>query len=288
MGRKLLLINVVLLLLVILLGSQVRNQWRAYRREHDLTQMKLETSEKPSKGSPRDNQSEVGPGAPEPGNYTVIFEHNLFSANRIEFEPAEPVAETPSIPPLPGMPILNGVTVVGDKRGAFIQEPRAGAQPQNRTVQVGDVLMNFGKVKEIRTDALVFSWGDATHVVEMFNSDGQKTRGPVAARLQTTIITVGSKRGGPGPASGSGAASVPTAGPTIQIGTVGQAGGAAPVPQGNVGGAAARGGNLTNRATATSPGAAQRQIQPANQQPQNQNYIDTPFGRILRPARRTN
>jgi hypothetical protein len=187
---------------------------------------------------------------------------------------------------MPGMPVLNGVTVVGSKRMAFIQEPRLGNQPQNRTVQVGDSLMSFGKVTEIRSDALVFSWGAETHVVDMINGGGPKVKAPITARLQTTVISVGSS-----PARGAPAASAPpqgggAGGPGVQIGIVGGGGAPGQAPNaGNAGGGAQRPGGIVGGAPAQQR-AGQAQTQQGAQQ--NQSFIETPFGRIARPQRRTN
>lgn len=283
MRRKLMLINAGLLLVVIAVGSTVRKEWRTYRRANNAAGIKAGTTDRTSGSA-----AALAPEAalPQAGSYDLIFERNLFSPNRTEFEPAEPVAESPAVAPMPGMPLLTGVTVIGNRKLAFIQEPRSGAQPQNRTVQVGDSIMNFGKITEIRPDALVFTWGGATHVVEMLNSDASKARGPVAARLQTTVITVGAgKKGAPAPpaAGAPPAGTVPVVGggggPTIQISSVGP--GKAVAASAGRTGTPARGGTAGARSVTGGAGATQTQ-------PQNQGFIDTPFGRVMRPPPRTN
>ncbi|MBI2822076.1 MAG: hypothetical protein HYX74_07605 [Acidobacteria bacterium] len=279
MRRRLFWITGLLLLLVVAAGGVLRTQWREYRRTHGVSPAGARLA--PAAGGEKAAAALERPETPTPeaGEYNAIFERNLFSPSRTEFEPAEVSAEVPATPPLPGMPVLNGVSVVGDKKIAFIQEPRPGANPQSRSVQVGDTVMGFGKIKEIRSDALVFSWGDTTHTVELLGGDASRARTPTVARLQTTVITVGSKAAAP--------AGTPTpvpagASPTIQIGSVGAA--AAP-GQGNIAGGAARGGNIGNRPAAAGTGAAPAQLQTPTQQ-QNPNVIDTPFGRVVRPQRR--
>lgn len=282
MRRKLLLLNAVLLLVAVTLGSMVREEWLNYRRANNAAGIRVEAGETTARSTPLF----VPEAPPQAGNYNPIFERNLFSPNRTEFEPAEAAAETSTAPPMPGMPLLTGVTVIGERKLAFIQEPRVGAQPLNRTVQAGDTIMNFGKITEIRSDALVFTWGGSTHVVEMLSNDAGRARAAVAARLQTTVISIGAGRKGASAAVPAAAGTLPAGvapivggggGPAIQISSVGQGAGQAGATRSNP---AVRGG-------ATSVGAAQRQALPQGQQ-QNPGFIDTPFGRVMRPPPRTN
>ena len=282
MRRRLLWINAGLLLTAVAVGGVVRRQWRDYSRAHPAPKVRVEAPAAPSQ--PPEPEPAPGMSLPQAGNYNPIFERNLFSPNRVEFEPADPVAAAPAVPPMPGMPILNGLSVIGDKKVAFIQEPRPGAQPQSRAVQVGDTIMNFGKIKEIRADALVFTWGDQTQVLEMLNNDGPRARTAIGSRLQTTVITVGGgRRTSPATSGTAAAGAAPVIGasavPTIQIGVLGVGNSAA-------GAAAGVRQNVAQNQQQNQPQSVTQQ-QDQNQN-QNQNYIDTPFGRVARPARRTN
>src|SRR5262245_56446150 len=108
MRRKLLWINLALLVAVIGVGNVVQDQWRIYLRQHTVPKAPAGASgSAASKTAPQP----APPQAPLPqaGNYNLIFERSLFSPNRTEFEPAEPAAAAPAIPPMPGMPILSGI-----------------------------------------------------------------------------------------------------------------------------------------------------------------------------------
>lgn len=285
MKRKLILIDIVLLLLVVLVGAVVRTEWRKYRRSNDVTKIRSGAGAK-LPGNPQQAVNTSTP-LPQAGVYNVVFERNLFCPNRTETMPVTPAALAPPPPPQkPGNPVLVGVTMIGDKKIAFVQEPQAGAAPRSLTVQVGDTLMVHGKVIDIRPDALVYTWpGDVTETIEMDTSP--RTKVGATHVLQTLVVSIGGGKGAKkvaavAPGTQPGGAPAPGAVPTVQIGTVG---GATASATGRTS-ALARTGAASGANAAGTLGTGPGLQQPIPQQyPQNQGYLDTPFGRIQRPRR---
>ncbi len=291
MKRKLILLDIVLLLLVVLVGTVVRTEWRQYRRSNNVTKIR------PGAGAklPANPQQAVNtsPPLPQAGVYNVVFERNLFCPNRTEFMPVSPAAQAPPPPPqMPGKPILVGVTMIDNRKTAFVQEPQTGAAPQSRTVQVGDSLMVHGKVIDIRPDALVFTWpGDVTETIEMGSDASPRFKVAAKQVLQTLVVSIGGGKGAkkvaavaPGPQPGG--AGALGAIPTIQIGTAGGATASAAGIHGRTSGLArtgAAGGANAAGALGNTPGL--RQPIPQQYPQQNPGYMDTPFGRIQRPRR---
>ncbi|HEY3132107.1 MAG TPA: hypothetical protein VGL91_21805 [Acidobacteriota bacterium] len=278
MKRKLILINIILLLLVVVVVTVVRSEWHTYRRTNDVTKIR------PGKAGklPASTQQPINASLPLPqaGVYNVVFERNLFCPNRTETMPVSNVQAPPPPPLMPGKPILVGVTMILDKKIAFIQEPQQGAAPQSRTVQVGDTLMIHGKVTDIRPDALVFTWpGGVTETIEMGSEASPRTKVAVAQVLQTNVVSIGgkgAKKVAAIAATQPGGMPAPGAAPSVQIGTVGGAAGAGRTAAAARTGAA---GSNTMGNSATNPGLRQ----PTS--PQQPGYMDTPFGRIQRPRR---
>jgi hypothetical protein len=282
------LINLVLLVAVLFVGNAVFTEWQSYETQNNVARIRVNKAP-PAKGATTNSlpATQSSYHLQPAGNYNVLFEKNLFSPNRREIEPPEPVADnTPKIPPMQGTPIMTGVSLIGDKRVAYVQEPGQ----QIKTFQVGDAIMGFGRVTEIRNDGMVFTWGEMTHNISI-NERAASVRGPVVGRLAATVIKVGSSKKGGAPASlpPSSATGAP-AGPSIQVSTVGSGAGpagAGVAPQlGNASGAARPG-----MARGSNSQVGQQGIYPnqgiTNQSPQpNAGYLDTPFGRIPRPQRR--
>jgi hypothetical protein len=278
MRRKLVFINIVLLVLVVLVAVLVRSEWRQYRRSNDVTKIRAAAGPKSIQAA---QSSASTPPLPQAGVFNVIFERNLFSPNRSEFEPPEPPPpEAPKTPVMPGKVTLLGVTVIGEKKIAFIQEPQTNAPPQNRSVQVGDSVMGFGKVSEIRPDALAFTWGDVVETVQLFDGDsGPRAKAAAAQVLQTNVVSIaGGKGGKKGATIAPAPPGTPGAAPSIQIATVGGAGLGATGIQGRGTNTMRPGqqGGVGGNAGSINPGLQQ----PALQNPQNQGYTQTPFGRI--------
>lgn len=286
MGRKLLWINLVLLVAVLLLGNLVFDEWRSYEVKNNVARIRVTTPPSTKGTTAIPASTTQASHLQAAGNYNVLFEKNLFSPNRREIEPPEPEVTAPKIPPMPGQPVMTGVSLIGDKKVAYIQEPGQGP----KTVQVGDTIMNFGRVTEIRDDGLVYTWGEMTHNVTLQERQAA-VRGPLVQRMTATVIKIGSsgKKGAgspsmPPPAAG-GAAPV---GPTIQVSTVGGGANTAGMvnPQAGNANGSRLGASRGNPGLSNSQGG---QLYPnqglSNQQP-NSGYVDTPFGRIARPPRR--
>ncbi len=148
MRRKLLLLNLVLLLLTAAAGWQLRREWMAARaREEAVLKRKMQPAPAPP----------VAPMEPAPpvmpAGYAEIAQKMLFVRDR---NPNVIVEAAPAAPPkpMPPQPVLRGVMNLGDGPIAIMAE-KAGAQ--HREYRNGDRVGEF-QVVAIGAQEVVLEW----------------------------------------------------------------------------------------------------------------------------------
>lgn len=193
MGRRLLIVNVLILLGIVALAQYVTGAWRTFEETQNLGSL-LSVA-----GS--DKVKEVTIKVPPPGepplaypNFTVIPERDLFMPERRPAPPPEEV-KVEVAPKLAKNPSLNGVLNSGGKKQALVTVFE-GNNPKgtSRVVGVGDDIQGY-TVAEIADTTLKMRWKDRDEIlIDMFDATPQQ-QAAVAARSASaavTVITIGS------------------------------------------------------------------------------------------------
>jgi hypothetical protein len=190
MGRKIFLLNLVILAAVVMLARQLTYSWQEYERSHSLREV---IGEVPAGGTefeaPR--AMTLGP-AYGPGEYQVIGDRNLFSPERRPemVATAAPPVEQP--PAMPRNPTLNGVSSIGGTRQAILTSYDPTSQVQSRlVVSVGDKVQGW-TVDEIGDSVVKLRWKDHEKVIDMWDAPGPQPQ-QMAGRAEApvTVIRVG-------------------------------------------------------------------------------------------------
>lgn len=165
MARKLLLINLILVLLIAALGMQLVWSWQGFDQEKNIGRIMAEfRSTQPEVGEPLD-----AGGRSAYLDYQLIAEKNLFSSDRQPPQEEGEEAASAAPPPLVPEPILHGTLKIGDTQFATVTKyegtGRRRAQGTKVRVGLGDLVQGY-TVSEISRDAMVLKWNDTEVVIE--------------------------------------------------------------------------------------------------------------------------
>jgi hypothetical protein len=189
MGRRLLLINIAILVGIGLLARHVTTNWQSFQTEHDIE--KIVERVQPGKVIPVDEPSPAEP--PQPfGVFADIPAKDLFAPDRRPQPEGPVVAETP--PPLPRNPSLNGILNNEGKKQALLTVYDAPNNPRGRSrvVSVGDNVQGY-TVTEIGDTSMKMRWKEVEIVVDMFDdAPKQPSPGPPKTIAVVTVVTIGS------------------------------------------------------------------------------------------------
>lgn len=242
MGRKFLVINLLILAGVILLSRYLTSEWRSFEAQNNVQRV-LDQATKTAGPAPN-LESTPQPDSPQPyPDFAVIPEKDLFMAERRPPSP-EAAKEEVKAPEFPKPPALNGVLNQDGKTQVLVSIfDTPNAKGQSRTMSVGDVI-NGWTIAEIKETSFVLRWNDQEKVIDMFDSAPQQ--GPAApqtmARQAPTVITIGSSVSAVETVEASAAAGGSDEKPGLVIGVAGGQG--TNVGQrGGVGGQGAMGGS---------------------------------------------
>ncbi|RPJ60207.1 MAG: hypothetical protein EHM23_11265 [Acidobacteria bacterium] len=192
MGRRLLLVNVLILVGIVVLARYVTNAWREFEDTQNLGSVLGNVR-------PRPQASVEVPPPPEPPqaypNFTIIAEKDLFMPERRPAPPPEDV-KIEQQPKLAKNPSLNGVVNNGGVKQALITVFE-GNNPKgtSRSVSVGDEVQQGYMVTEIADTSMKMRWKDADEIlIDMFDASPQQQAAvpPRNARAAVTVITIGS------------------------------------------------------------------------------------------------
>jgi len=274
MARRLLLINLGLLLLAGLLGWRLQVSIEQFKADNDIGKIQ------PVRGVKQSIQLQGGiPPQPaarryDAAEYAVIPDQNLFSDTRSREEKTE-AAAAPEPPKLNPRPILVGVTIVGQQKLAGIIDPSGapGGRGRTQTKRIGDIYLGY-TITDIKANEMVLEHGASREIIPLFDTTKPKGQAGKTPIIATRIINFSpgstqQQAGGARVVSTGSAPAQPASGPS-----------AAPQPP------AAQGPQGVVR----TPAQTIRQV-PGNQQPssfnervdeQGRRILRTPFGDIPR------
>ena len=175
MRRRLLVLNVVLALLAIYAGWQLRQTYRAAKaRERATLSKKVPAAPPPPHTAP--------PAVPPvvAGGYSEIVQQTLFDRSRnptvvVELPPPPPPPPPKPMPPLPiyhGMMNLGGITVVLS----------ADANSPHQGIQIGESIGQF-KLVDVNTEEITFEWDGQTITKKL-----EELEDHTAVQPQTTSV----------------------------------------------------------------------------------------------------
>jgi hypothetical protein len=197
---KVWLINIVLALCAVFIGKSAYSVWI----QEDRSNSAAPSKRKAAPAAERRQTSEPPPLME--ASYEVIADRNLFSSDRAEYLPPEPVGETVSLPQLPGKKInLYGVIIMENTRKALIDNPdRKPHEPFNKWVSVGETVGNL-TVAAIDNESILFREGARKYRIPLYTKKpGQfNSPGPVMNRSASapTVVNTETKKASPKPKS---------------------------------------------------------------------------------------
>lgn len=277
MNKKWIAVSLLLLAIAAVLGWQLRESVRQFRRENDLSRISAArgTKRKPAQAKPTPAVDQ--PKGYDPSEFMVIPENNIFSETRSRQDeaasalPAEP-------PPLAQKPILVGVMITDAQRRASIIDP--GLPQERRRAQIrtiGDVYRGY-TITDITPEQIVLESGSRREIIPLHEGSKRSQTGKTAI-LSTRVVPIGAGSIAANTASSivSGSAApvragvAPAAGAGVRSSGIQQLGGAI------------RGVPSAKTPTPTTP-PTQQQPPGTGSGPQGSRVIKTPFGDIIRPG----
>lgn len=191
MARKLLLINLILVLAIAGLGMQLVWSWQGFEREKNIGQIMAGfRNPQPGAAQPIDTGDQSAYL-----DYQLVSEKNLFSPDRQPPQDEGEDAAAAAPPPLVPEPILHGTLKIGDKQFATVTKyegtGRRRAQGNKVRVALGDVVQGY-TVSEISRDAIVLKWNDTEVVIEKgLNARPEAPQRQIARGGGVNIIRIG-------------------------------------------------------------------------------------------------
>ena len=184
MGRKLLLINLLMVAAIVLLAQQQLASWSAFQSEPKIVEPPTPTS-----GLDFGVFQELSIPL---GEFMVITEQNLFSENRGN-EPFETGIEEEEKPPeFTVAPQLISVSTIRDEKQAVLKiaTGRRGRESENRTVKVSDDVGGY-QVGEIGRDYLILRWKEHEEIIQLSREGSASNTRSGRSAGAVKIITVG-------------------------------------------------------------------------------------------------
>jgi hypothetical protein len=274
MNKKLIAINLLLLVTAVLLGWQLRNSILRFKAENNISKIQPVRDIKQKAVAEPGLVSAAPPAPYDPNAFSVIPDKNVFAESRTKEDVvAQPAV--PEVPPLAQKPILVGVTSMGERSQAIIIDPTS-AQPTRRaqTKHIGDVYQGY-TITAITPDQMILESGSRREIIPLHEGTKRTGQGGKTAILGTRVVSFGgtiASTTGPAPTVAGGARSS-----------------APPVPTStSIGGSSAA---APNQAATRQPAQPARGAQPAVGQPssatgqpaanQTRRVIRTPFGDVV-------
>jgi hypothetical protein len=196
MSKRMLLLNILLLVGCVYLGRMVYQDFSEFDNTHKVVAVEPESAE--NKGADSKALAVQSPSPVTPSENMVISEKNLFLESRsLQAATAVPVPEV--APALNPKPMLMGVAMVGSEPRAFVQNVRAQpGQRSTKILKVGEAYEGY-KVAQIQRGRVELSYtspsGNVTTQVLDIN-DAANRAARTAARTPLTpsqVISIGSQ-----------------------------------------------------------------------------------------------
>ncbi len=197
MSPKLWMVNLVLAALALFFGIHAYRVWDGEVDTGREAPVVERTHQGPEADAP---ERFVKRRMPAESAYDIVAAQNLFSPDRREIVPDEPVPEAAPEPVVTGSPIsgeaitLYGVVILEDFKKALISNPGKPAGGRDQIwVKVGDALSNL-KVREILEDRILLAEGAKKYEVLLYDPNKAKSRKvaaptPPKAAEAPTVIT---------------------------------------------------------------------------------------------------
>ena len=149
MNRKLWAVNLLLLVLAVCAGWQLRLRWLA-EKAREAAEMHRKLTPIPA---PPYTAAPV-PMAAAPGNYVQIAQKDLFDRSRNPDVPVEPPPPPPPKPPMPPLPVYHGSMDIGDGPMAILS---LNANAPQEAIRPGEAIGPF-KLIDITRQDITLDW----------------------------------------------------------------------------------------------------------------------------------
>lgn len=192
-GKKLLLLNLLILLGVLVCAEELISGWREFESQQNLAQVVARASSQPVETVPDGSRLLDGTERLH-HDFFVVAERNLFAPER-RLEAVDEAEEAAAqAPEFEQRPRINGVTERGGERLALltIYESKKDSGRTELVAVGGDV--NGYTVTEITDTALTLTWNDHNVVIDMLDSEPAKPVAKAPPKIAALkIIRIGSK-----------------------------------------------------------------------------------------------
>lgn len=191
-GKKILLLNVLILAGVLICARQLVSGWQHFETERNLGQV-MSGALSPSGAQveefvPLDRADEVQ------HDFFVISERDLFRPERRPEAYEEADAAIEQAPEFAKRPRMNGVTERGGQRAAFLTTYDSNKDPgRMEEVALGEMVQGY-VVSEITDTTLTLTWNDHHELIDMLASEPSTPPVKVPTTVAAlNIIRIGSK-----------------------------------------------------------------------------------------------
>jgi len=192
--RRILFLNIVLLIAVFILSYQLYSGWQDYEDSRPLERIVARSSGQGTLGdypAPRNNRLQ--------NNFFSIAENDLFHPDRHPQSLDEGEGDTRAdAPKFPKEPEMQGVIESEGERKALITvfDKRNSTNGESRIVGVNDTVQGW-TVSEVTDTTTTLTWNDLTEVIDIFGSSSEG--GPSKPLNQgkksaINIVTIGSRQ----------------------------------------------------------------------------------------------
>jgi len=192
MGRKFLVINLLILAGVVFLSRYLTSEWKSFEEQNNVQRVLDKAKKNPGPVPDLEPTPPPLPAQPYP-DFTVIPENDLFMAERRPPSP-EVIKPPEQEPQFPKPPALNGVLNGNGKTQALMTIfENQNSKGQSRIMSIGDVISGW-TITEIKETSVKLTWKDHEKVIDMFDSAPQQpSAAPQSmAKAAVTVITIGS------------------------------------------------------------------------------------------------
>ncbi|MFZ0427306.1 MAG: hypothetical protein WAO20_04250 [Acidobacteriota bacterium] len=194
MARRILLLNLLLVLLVGVSAYELVTNWQEYEQEQNLARI-LDQAKTQAGNVEVATGPEVAPESPT-HDFFVIGEKDLFSPDRRPAAVESADSAAPEAPKFPKEPVMVGVSEsAGVKRALVTTYDTPKAKGNSNSYAIGDFLQGWS-VSEISDTTVTLKWNDETTVIDMFGSDdsGRPPANRVAKKVASVnIVRIGSQ-----------------------------------------------------------------------------------------------
>jgi len=196
--RRILLINVFLLLVLGVLSYNLYSGWQEYRQSRPLERIVARVAGQT--GGSLDLEENRGLGNERLQNdFYAIAANDLFHPDRRPpDEEVEGAGGSSAAPKFPKDPEMQGVIESEGERKALLTvfEDRSSGSGESRIVGVNDTVQGW-TVAEITDTITTLTWNEESEVIDIFSSgsgDGSSSRPPQGSKTAVNIIRIGNRQ----------------------------------------------------------------------------------------------